>query len=307
MDALAGRRFLVTGASGFVGGHVVAVLEGAGAVVHGLSRSGGPTSASVVHHAVDLVDAAGVERVVRQVDPEAVVHLGGFSQIGRSWDHVSECFRANVEGTADLLRSLRGGACERFVFVSTSDVYGDAPAPSPEDGPVNPLSPYALSKHTAEQLCLLERRADGTPVVVVRPFNAYGPGQPRDRLIPDVIASALRGDELRMTEARQRRDFVHVADVADGIVRAVTTPGIDGEVFNLGTGDDTAVRDVATTILTIMGDPVAPTFGVVPSRPNEVHRMCADTTKAAAMLGWRPARTLHDGLADTVAWYREHL
>ncbi|MEY2398024.1 MAG: hypothetical protein QOJ00_1198, partial [Actinomycetota bacterium] len=138
MDALRGTRVLVTGATGFIGKRVVRQLASHGADVHGVSGR----------------DVDAVVRLVQTVEPQRVIHLAGFTDIGASWTHEDECFAANVGATAALLDALVGSACERIVFASTADVYGDAPVPFREDGPVNPLSPYARSKREAELRCL---------------------------------------------------------------------------------------------------------------------------------------------------------
>ena len=295
MDALRERRVLVTGAGGFIGAHVVRQLQAAGADVHPLTRRD-----------ADIRDPAAVAGAVRRIDPEIAVHLAAFSHVGRSWDQVAECVETNVQGTIALLDALRGTGCRRLVQVSTSDVYGDIPAPFREDDAVDPVSPYATSKYAAERFCLLYQRSGGPPVVIVRPFNAYGPGQPADRVVPEIIAAALRGDDVRMTEGRQTREFNHVDDIAAGIVAAATADDVEGEVLNLGCGEDIAVRDVATTILELMGNPVAARFGALPGRPNEISRMVADPAKARKLLGWEPAHDLRTGLAATIDWYREH-
>lgn len=290
MDAVARHRFLVTGASGFLGQHVVALLRDGGADVHTLHMTG--------------ATPADIRAAVETARPQRVIHLAGFTDIGASWNDVAGCFDANVGATLALLAALKGSGCERLVFASTADVYGDAPVPFREDGPVQPLSPYAVSKFAAERLCLLAARTGGPPAVVVRPFNAYGPGQPSNRVVADVILTALRGEDVAMTEGLQEREFNYVTDMAEGIVAAAITPGIDGEVINLGCGESITIRAIAETVLDVMGNPVKPRFGVKPERPVEVPVVVADTHKAERLLGWRPRRPLRDGLAETVAWHR---
>jgi nucleoside-diphosphate-sugar epimerase len=110
-----------------------------------------------------------------------------------------------------------------------------------------------------------------------------------------------------MTEGHQTREFNYVEDLADGFVRAATAPGVEGELFNLGCGEEHSMRDVATTVLGLMGDPIKPSFGAMPERPTEIPRMYADATKARERLGWAPRRSLVDGLRATIEWYRDEL
>jgi nucleoside-diphosphate-sugar epimerase len=184
------------------------------------------------------------------------------------------------------------------VFASTADVYGDGPVPFREEGPVNPLSPYARSKYQAEVACL------GADAVVLRLFNAYGPGQPANRVVPDVILSALRGQDIPMRLGTPRREFNFADDVAAGIVIAASTPDIDGEVINLGCGRDLAIRELAELILSLMGNPVRPLFGALEERPVDVPVVVAAIEKAKELLGWAPSRTLEQGLTETIEWYR---
>jgi UDP-glucose 4-epimerase len=147
----------------------------------------------------------------------------------------------------------------------------------------------------------------GWPIVMVRPFNAFGPAQSPDRVIPEIIVRALRGQKLPMTEGRQTREFNYVEDLADGFVKLATTPGIEGELFNLGCGEEISMRDLATTILGLMGDPIEAMFGAIPERPTEIPRMYCDNRKARERLGWQPGHSLSDGLLKTIDWYRREL
>ena len=227
--------------------------------------------------------------------------------MGKSWERVDECIQTNIHGSVNLLQALARSNYERFVYTSTSEVYGDVAVPFREDAVVDPLSPYSVSKYAGERFCRMLHRGRGWPIVVVRPFNAYGPAQSPDRVIPEIIVKALRGERLAMTEGRQTREFNYVEDLADGFVRAATVPGIEGEVFNIGGGEEISMRDLATTILALMGDPIVAEFGALPERPTEIWSMRADVTRATKVLGLPPARPLRDGLEQTIAWYRREL
>ncbi len=286
------KRFLVTGASGFIGARVVQQLRDAGG--------------SVATLAVRDLDAPALTAAARASDATHVIHLAGFTDIGASWAQPAACVTANVGATVALLDGLKGSACERFVYVSTADVYGDAPAPFVEDGPIRPRSPYAVSKFAAEQLALLGPRSGWPPAVVVRPFNAYGPGQPANRVVPDVILHALRGADVEMSQGLQEREFNHVDDIAEGVVRAALAGGVEGLAINLGSGAPVSIRWMAEEILRLMGNPVKPKFGALPERPVEVPVVSADTALARRVLGWSPSRSLQDGLVETIEWYRAH-
>lgn len=305
-----GRRVLVTGATGFLGSHVVRRLLADGARVTALAsvRSEAPARLIDVLGDVELVtadigDRDAITDAVRRTTPDAVVHLAAITHVGRSFERPVAHIRTNVEGTVNLLQAL-GGEYERFVYIGTGDVYGDGPAPFREDQPVMPVSPYAVSKYAAERFCRMYHEAHGWPIVCLRPFNAYGPRQSVDRVIPELIVAGLHRVALPMTEGRQTREFTFVDDVADAFVLALTRPGIDGEVLNVCRGEEVSMRDLATTVAALLGTDVEPEFGALPYRPNEIWRMVGDGSRAEALLGWRPTTALVDGLERTIDWYR---
>ncbi|HUC36543.1 MAG TPA: SDR family NAD(P)-dependent oxidoreductase [Acidimicrobiales bacterium] len=308
-------RALVTGATGFIGSHLVRRLLADGVEVHALTSAVSSVypvrlvdlRSRIDLHEASLADRGAMDALVEEVQPSHVFHLGAYTHVGKSWQRVDECIQVNVQGTVNLLRALEGSGYRRFVNMGTSEIYGDIESPFREDKAVRPASPYAASKHAAESFCRLFHEGHGWPIVMLRPFNAFGPAQTADRVIPEIILRALLGEELRMTQGRQTREFNYVEDIVDGIVRAGTTPGIEGELLNIGCGEDVSIREVATTILDLMGNPVEARFGALPDRPIEIWTMRSDSTKARELLGWKPQHSLSDGLEKTIAWYRTEL
>lgn len=258
-------------------------------------------------HSGSLTDRSAMDVVAAAARPDVVLHLGAYTHVGKSWDRVDECVQVNVQGTVNLLQALARRGYDRFVYTGTSEIYGDVEVPFREDGPVNPVSPYSVAKYAGERYCRMFVQGRGWPIVLVRPFNAYGPWQSPDRVIPEIIGRAVRGQRLRMTQGTQTREFNHVDDLVEGFVRAATADGVVGEVVNLGCGQEISMRELATTLLRLMGDPIAPEFGALPERPTEIRRMRADAGKARALLGWQSQVPLEEGLQRTVDWYRDEL
>ncbi len=312
---LTGRRVLVTGASGFIGSHLTRRLVREGAEVHALTSSVSSVyparlldlRESITLHEASLDDRGAIQLLADQVRPAVVFHLGAYTHVGKSWQRVDECIQVNIQGTVNLLMALAPHGFTRFINTGTSEIYGDVDAPFAEDGPVHPISPYSVSKHAAEEFTRLFGAARSLPIVRVRPFNAYGPMQSPDRVIPEIITRGLQGRPLHMTQGVQTREFNFVEDLADGFVHIATAPGVDGELFNLGCGLEMSMRDIAMLTLSLMGNPITPQFGALEERPIEIPRMYADTNKTADRLGWRPRTSLEDGLVQTINWYRDAL
>lgn len=315
MTPLSQARVLVTGASGFIGSHLTRRLVAEGADVHAMTSTVSSiypdrlrdVRGAVTLHEANLIDRTAIGKLVRAVRPAVVFHLGAYTHVGKSWTRVDECVQANVQGTVNLLEELADTGYERFVNAGTSEIYGAIEVPFHEDDAPRPVSPYAVSKYSAEMFCRLGHESHGWPVVRVRPFNAYGPAQSPDRIIPEVVVRGLRGDPLAMTSGTQTREFNFVEDIADGFVAAATAPDVDGALVNLGCGQEVAIRDLATRILALLGDPVEPQFGALPDRPIEIWRMACDNTRARELLGWQPRHDLEAGLERTIDWYRAEL
>jgi len=315
MDSLRDARVLVTGASGFIGSNVVRKLVNDGAEVHALTSTVSAVYPvrlvdlrdRITMHEGNLIDRSAMDAVVDKARPEYVLHLGAFTHVGKSWQRVDECIQANVQGTVNLLQALARYDYRRFVYTGTSEIYGDIDVPFREDARVNPISPYSVSKYAGERYCRMFHQGYGWPIVMLRPFNAYGPGQTPDRVIPEIIVRALRREDLKMTQGFQTREFNFVEDIAEGFVLAATAPGVEGEILNLGCGEELSMRHVAQTILDLMGNPIEAQFGALPERPTEIHRMYSDSTKAREALGYSPKHSLTDGLQKTIAWYTDQM
>jgi nucleoside-diphosphate-sugar epimerase len=306
---------LVSGASGFIGSHLTRRLVAEGADVHALTSTVSSLYPArlldlrdrITLHEASLADRGAMQLLAQAVRPEYIFHLGAYTHVGKSWSRVDECIQVNIQGTINLLMALEPHGFTRFINTGTSEIYGDIDVPFREDDRVHPISPYSVSKHAAEEYCRLFADARNLPLVRVRPFNAYGPMQSPDRIIPEIITRALQDQPLKMTRGVQTREFNYVEDLADGFVHLATADGIDGDLFNLGCGREISMRDLASLILKLMGNPIEPEFGALPERPIEIYRMHADTAKTTACVGWTSTVSLEDGLERTIDWYRQNL
>lgn len=310
----------MTGAGGFIASHLVERLVREGAVVRAFVRYTSRGDAGLLNQlpaevlseveiiAGDLRDLPAVQGAVRGM--QTVFHLGALIAIPYSYVHPAEVVETNITGTLNVLMASRGGV-ERVVHTSTSEVYGTAlRVPIDEDHPLQGQSPYSASKIGADKLAESFFCAFELPVVTVRPFNTYGPRQSARAVIPTIITQALTAKKsIRLGSLDTRRDFTFVTDTVDGFIRAAQIDGVEGQTFNLGTGSEVTVGDLAAIILRIVGRPLEIELDTDRLRPvkSEVMRLLSDNSKARSRLGWQPRVGLEEGLARTVEWVGAHL
>lgn len=289
-------RVLVTGASGFLGRHLVAHLAGRGDEVTALCLEPGPLAPGIRFLSVDVRDRAAVAGAVAAADPELVIHLAALSHVGDSWKRMPEYFDVNVLGTEHVTAAA---SARRILFASTAEVYGLVPddeQPIDERRAPAPRSPYALTKAAAERIALAAGAA------VVRLFNLVGAGQAPSFALPGFaaqLAAIERGAKpavLRVGNLAARRDFVPVADAVEGLAR-LADRGTPGAVYNLASGKDVAISEALERLLRVSG--VGAKIEVDPERfrPVDVPRL-AGAAGGLADLGWSPRRPLESALAD---------
>jgi dTDP-glucose 4,6-dehydratase len=256
----------------------------------------------------DIRDAALVRELVAGID--VVVNAAAESHVEKSiLEGASEFVTTNVEGTQILLDAFRDAPLERFLLISSSEVYGTAETdPMDERHPLEPRSPYAATKAGGDRLAYSYWVTYGLPAVIVRPFNNYGPRQHPEKVVPRFVTQALLGQELTIHgDGHASRDWLHVDDTASAIEALIDAPleQVAGEVVNVATGRDITVTEIARLVLEVVGNPAASTVHV-PERPGQVDRHIGSTDKLARLTGWRSAIAFEDGLERTVAWYREN-
>jgi len=284
-------RFLVTGAAGFIGSHLVEHLRSDGHTVVGVDRRPG---ADVVGDLLEIDLAPLLDGV------DYVIHLAGQPGVRESWSQFPAYSRGNIELTQRLLEAVRGRGLKKFVLASTSSVYGEAPMPAREDGPVLPVSPYGVTKLAAERLCDLYGRTAGVPWVALRYFTVYGPRQRPDMAFPRWLAAALAGRPIQVYgDGGQLRDFTYVGDAVVATARAALNPVV-GVPINVGGGHAVTLRRAIRVIAAVTGRPVRVEY--LPAPPGEMRETRADTTRLWQEIGFRPSTPLEDGLWQQYQW-----
>jgi len=306
-------QFLVTGGAGFIGSHLCEALVGRGDQVR-------VVDSLITGHRRNLAHLPSVEilegdladpEVARQAvqGAEFVLHQAAIPSVPRSVKDPVESNRANVDATLNVLVAARDAGVRRLVFAGSSSAYGNSETlPKVETMPTAPLSPYALQKLVGEQYCALFTSLYGLETVTIRYFNVFGPRQDPSSPYSGVISlfiTALRDGRrpIIFGDGGQTRDFTYVANVVDGVLRACTAPAASGEVINVAVGVRVSLLELFAAVKTLTGATVEPEFGE--PRAGDVRDSQADIAKARRILGYEPLVSFEDGLAKTVAWYRE--
>ncbi len=318
---LKGRRVLVTGASGFIGSHLVEALLIRGAYVRAFVRYTSTGDLGMLWDLPenlrnqvegffgDLRDPEAVRQAVTGVD--IVFHLGAVISVPYSYLHPREVVEVNVLGTLNVLQAARTlDPMPRIIHVSSSEVYGTAiRTPMDETHPRHAQSPYAASKTAADELARSFFHTYRLPVTIVRPFNTYGPRQSPRAIIMSLLIQALTQEEVRIGNLHPVRDFTFVTDTVEGLLAAAETETTIGEEFNLGTGTGVSIQDLVTRIEQILGRSLSLRTDPERVRPetSEVDVLISDPSKARSLIQWQPRVSLHEGLTRTLRWLQERL
>ena len=313
------KRVLVTGGAGFISSNLVRhlLMSTSHDVVSldALTYAGNVDNlADVMSHERlsfvhgDIRDAGLVGEVVGGVD--VIVNAAAESHVEKSIrEGASEFVTTNVEGTQILLDAIRETPVERFLLVSSSEVYGTAEyAPMDEEHPLNPRSPYAATKAGADRLAYSYFVTYDLPIVILRPFNNYGPRQHPEKVLPQFITSALADRPLTIHgDGHASRDWLFVDDDAEAIEASIAADLdlVAGEVINVATGADISVNQIADIVLDALGKPASLKVNVS-ERMGQVDRHIGSTEKAKRLLGWEARTSFAEGLERTVAWYRQN-
>jgi GDP-4-dehydro-6-deoxy-D-mannose reductase len=307
---------LITGSSGFVGGHLATEWLREGAQVVGAERRPGETPTGVAHRTVDLLDAGQVDRLLAEARPDFVFHLAAEASVARSWREPAEVIRANVSATLNLLESVRSGAPDARVLIACSGEEYGTPArlPVDEEHPLRPRNPYSVSKAAVDLAAGFYADAYGLHVVRTRAFNHAGPGQSETYVVSALArqiaeAEARAGDEdcvrIAMGNPNVRRDFSDVRDVVRAYRLALERcePG----AYNVCSGEATLISDILEALAAQSVLSVERRVDPALVREDEVTEIRGSHDKLTRATGWRPQVALEQTLADTLDWWRAKL
>ena len=307
---------LVTGASGFVGGHLVPALRARGHEVVTLDRS--PDSPfiekGVPHYAADILDVEQLTAIFGKEHPNAIIHLAAISNVPYAWEHPLDTCTINAGGTVSVIEAAHHAAPgARLLLVGSSDVSGRTAkqgAPPTEDSTPQPQNPYSITKYCAEQMAeKLAERYD-MDILVTRSFNHYGPGQKPGFVVSDFarqIARIARGDQppgLRVGDLTAMRDFTYVSDVIGAYIALVESDAPRG-IYNICSGQARRMDDILARMIRIAQLDIQVEQDPAKLRPSDVPYFVGDASKLKAATHWQPQVTIEDGLAKTITSWQE--
>lgn len=309
-----GKTVMVAGGAGFIGSQMVRSLRDEGAEVHVLdsllhgSYEHIPVDDAIYFTQVDALNEEALRQAYRLIKPDFVFNFIGDTFIPSAYVNPRRMFRINMEANLNLLAACRDYGVERYLYVSSTEVYGHLQGSLiNEDHPMLPVNTYAVSKLAADRLTHTYYLEHNVPAIIVRAFNAFGPRACAPYLIPEIISQLSRSSILSLGNIEAARDFTYVSDTCDAMMRVMLSDMVDGEAVNIGSGKSYSVQYIAEALAEIMGiDNLEIHIDENKLRRHEIMDLVADTTKLNSLIDWKPQVSFADGLKKTVNWYKKH-
>ncbi|MDD1729109.1 MAG: NAD(P)-dependent oxidoreductase [Methanospirillum sp.] len=300
------KKVLITGASGFIGRHLLHQVHTYGSHISTISRNNNDFPKDVEQHIVDITDTNAIEECVHTIRPDYIFHLAAYKERNENVQGFYSSVETNLIGSLNLFSAVKNvGSVKSIVTLGTIEEYGNNRPPFDERFRESPVTPYSFSKICVSHMGEMFFHLYGLPVVIVRPALTYGPGQGTEMFLPSLITSLIEDKPFNMTPGEQTRDFVFVTDLVEGLILASVTPKAQGQIINLGSGVPVKLIDLANTVETMTGKKGLVNPGGKSYGKNEVMEYYLDIRKAGDLLGWKAKTQMGDGLAKTIAYYRE--
>lgn len=296
---------LVVGGTGFIGSHVTDEALRRGFAVTVISRrfvDKEKQKNSVKYIVADIGNKSELAFKLKDKKFEYVINLAGYVDHASYFDGGEDVVYTHLSGTINLINCLDKSQLVKFVQIGSSDEYGNNASPQNEAQRELPISPYSFAKSAVTHFLQMLYRTVGLPIVVIRPFLVYGPGQHPERFIPQVIKGCFSKKEFAVSEGEQFRDFCYITDFVSAVFLTLNNKEANGKILNIASGNPVMIKDIVGRIVFYVGCG-SPKFGGVKYRSNENMSLYADITKARVILGWEPKVNLESGLKNTVNWF----
>ncbi len=311
---LANKNVLVTGGAGFIGSTVVRELlnQHANVIVLDNFISGHPDNLIEVKDKIKLIEGdirdERLTEFFKNDEIEYIFNLAAHPYIPECYERPREFFDVDAKAVLNLLLCAQEAGVKRIIQYSTSEVYGTAKhVPMDEHHPVNPMSTYAVSKLAADRLCYTMFHERQVPVIILRQFNVYGPRETHPYVIPEIIKQLDKGNALKLGNIKASRDLTYVTDAAKGAIELMKADKAVGDVFNMGSGEEWTVEELAHTLGEIMGHKnIQIEVDKARLRPLDVERLNANYFKMHKLTDWRPTVKLKEGLQKTIDFFNEN-
>lgn len=306
------QKILITGASGFVGSRLTTKLVDLNFDVHALVRHSSNLwrlnnlREKISLHNADLSAQKQVSDVIQRINPDVVFHFACYGGFPNEADE-ERIMTVNTLGTYYLLQACSKTGTKKFFHIGSSSEYGIKSYPMSEDDLERPVNIYGISKLATSNIVRLYAESGKLPSTILRIFSPYGIYDDARRLIPTVINACLLNKELRLGSGKQVRDFIFIEDLIDAFILALERAPLNGEIINLGFGEQHTVKEVVNIILKECKYPIMPVWSAFADRKNEPQIWYSNNTLAKKILGWQPKIALHDGLSATILWTKNQL
>jgi dTDP-glucose 4,6-dehydratase len=309
-----GKTVLVTGGAGFIGSELVRQLikENANVIVYDNMLIGDESNLNEIKNDIKIIRGDIRDKNLKEVflrnDVEFVFNLAAEPYIPHCYERPAEFFSVNANGAMNVMLACKEAGVKRVMQYSTSEVYGTARyIPMDENHHTNPMSTYAVSKLAADRLCFTLHREQNIPIITLRQFNCYGPRETQPYVIPEIISQLSKSNKLMLGNIKARRDFTFVEDAARAAILLMKKKKAEGEIFNVGFGEDYSIEEIAYIIAELMGrDSVKITIDPKRLRPLDVERLQCNYFKLHKLTGWKPKINLREGLQRTIDWFNEN-
>jgi len=312
IDVLRNKEVLITGATGFIGVNLVKMCLDKGAKVHIFSRKSSnrwrikDVLKSVNEYYVDLLDYRRLKSVISRIKPEIILHTAVYGGYSFQRDE-NKIIKTNIIGTMNLVNVCSIVGFKLFVNTGSSSEYGLKNKPMKETDLLEPNNIYGVTKAAATLFCQERSKSLGLPIVTLRFFSPYGYYEDSRRLVSSLIISGLMKKKLKLLSPNSVRDFIFIEDVMSAYMNAIEKPNINGEIFNIGSGKQYTVKEVANKIMNLTDSDSKYEYNNTSTRLNEPKLWVADISKANKILNWRPHWNIDEGLRKTIEWFKKNI